>query len=207
MGCMEWAPSERSAGSNYHFMVSAVAPRPIAWITSVGAEDGPAPGVVNLAPFSWFQAICADPPMVMVAFADRDGELKDTARNIIDNGEFVINAVTQQLGETMVATSIEADPDVSEASLVDVEMVPSRVVAPPRVATSPFHLECRLVEHKHYGNEKGTTVVIGEVVHVHADDAVLDARGNIDNRKVPLLARLGGAMYVASKELFELRRP
>ncbi len=202
---MEWSPADRSPGKNYHFMVSAVAPRPIAWVSTVAGPAAPTPEVVNLAPFSWFQAICADPPMVMIAFSDRDGGLKDTCRNILETGEFVVNAVTQDLAATMVGTSADLPPEASEAE--GIAMAPSRVVAPPRVAASPFHLECRLVEHHRYGDTSPTTVIIGEVVHIHADDEVLDERGNIDNAKVPLVARLGGIRYVVAKDLVEIARP
>ncbi len=204
---MDWSPSDRSPGRNYHFMVSAVAPRPIAWVTTVAAPDAAAPGVVNLAPFSWYQAICADPPMVMIAFADKDGAPKDTLRNIVATKEFTLNAVTPPLGEVMVASSASYPAEVSEPEELGIELEPSRVVAPPRVAQSPFHLECRLVETHRYGATEKTTVVVGEVVHVHANDDVLDERGNIDNERLPLLARLGGSRYVATNDLFELRRP
>ncbi len=199
--CMEWSPAERSPGRNYHFMVSAVAPRPIAWVTTLHGDT------VNLAPFSWFQSVCADPPMVMLAFADRHGELKDTCRNILEGKEFVINAVTEELAAQMVATSGDLPPTASEAEAAGVALAPSVAVGPPRVPASPFHLECRYVEHHRYGDKEPTTVIIAEVVHIHADDAVLDERGNIDNAKVPLLARLGGSHYVVTKELVQHRRP
>lgn len=198
---MEWSPAERSPGRNYHFMVSAVAPRPIAWVTTM---DGP---VVNVAPFSWFQSICADPPLLMIAFADRDGGLKDTCRNIIGTGEFTLNAATEELAETMVATSGDYPRGTSEAEALGIGLVPAAAVAPPRIAASPYHLECRLVENRRWGAEKGTTVVIGEVVHIHARDEVLDERGNIDNRAVPLMARLGGNLYTATDRLRAIDRP
>lgn len=198
---MEWSPAERSPGRNYHFMVSAVAPRPIAWVTTMHGD------AVNLAPFSWFQSVCADPPLIMLAFADRKGELKDTCRNILESKEFVINAVTADLADAMVASSSDLPRTTSEAELGGVALAPSTAVAPPRVAASPFHLECRYVEHHRYGETEATTVIIGEVVHIHADDAVLDERGNIDNAKVPLLARLGGVHYVVTKDLVQIRRP
>ncbi len=204
---MDWSPSERSPGKNYHFMVSAVAPRPIAWVTSVAGPDADCPGLVNLAPFSWFQAICADPPMVMLALADRDGQPKDTLRNIQATQEFTISAVTRALAEGMVASSGNYPATVSEPDELGIELQPSKQVAPPRVARSPYHLECRLVETHRYGDTEKTTVIIGEVVHIHADENVLDTRGNIDNERVPLLARLGGAKYIAATAPFELRRP
>lgn len=199
---MDWSPSERSPARNYHFMVSAVAPRPIAWVTTVSKT-----GVVNLAPFSWFQSVCADPPMVMIAFADRDGGPKDTLRNVLETGEFTLNAATRDLASEVVASSADFPADVSEPDQLGIDMVRAAAVAPPRVAASPFHMECRLVEHHRYGQTNPTTVIVGEVVHIHADDDVLDARGNIDNARVPLLARLGGAHYLATTDLFDVPRP
>lgn len=198
---MDWSPSERSAGANYHFMVSAVAPRPIAWVTTRSRA-----GVVNAAPFSWFQAICADPPMVMLAIGDRE-PAKDTLRNVEATREFVVNAATREQAEAVVQSSAEYAAEASEVDALGLETVPGHEVAPPRLAAAPFHLECRLVETRHYGRQKGSTLVIGEVVHVHADDGVLDARGNVDPAKVRFLARLGGRNYTSVDDVFELERP
>lgn len=203
---MEWDPSDRSATANYFFLTSAVAPRPIAWVTT----QGPDGGVVNVAPFSWFQTVCADPPTVMIAIGDRKGgDPKDTLRNIQATGEFVVNAATRDTVDAMVATSGDLPPDVSEAEAVGLSLVPSRAVAPPRIAESPVHLECRLLETHRYGGggDAGTTVVVGQVVHCAADDDVLDDRGNVDPHKATWVARLGGAWYTAATDLFQHRRP
>lgn len=203
---MEWDPADRSAGANYFFLTSTVAPRPIAWVTT----KDPQTGVVNAAPFSWFQTACADPPLVMIAFGDRkDGSPKDTLRNIQASGEFVVNAATRATLDAMVATSGDVPSDVSEPDLLGLDLTPSHAVAAPRLAASPVHLECRLVESHRYGanGDAPTTVVVGRVVHCAADDDVLDERGNVDPRKVTWVARLGGAWYTAATDLFEHRRP
>jgi flavin reductase (DIM6/NTAB) family NADH-FMN oxidoreductase RutF len=178
-----------------------VAPRPIAWVTTK------ADGVVNAAPFSWYQSVCADPPIVALAIADQDGHLKDTARNILITGEFVINAVTAELAQTMVATSATYAPTQSEIEALSIATTPSAVVAPPRIAASPFHLECRLHSQQRLGREHATTLILGEVVHIAVDDAVLDARGNIDITRCPLVARLGGRQYLNASNVYELERP
>jgi flavin reductase (DIM6/NTAB) family NADH-FMN oxidoreductase RutF len=198
---VETDASAWSASRMYHFLVSAVAPRPIAWVTTK------ADGVVNAAPFSWYQSVCADPPIVALAIADQDGHLKDTARNILITGEFVINAVTAELAQTMVATSATYAPTQSEIEALSIATTPSAVVAPPRIAASPFHLECRLHSQQRLGREHATTLILGEVVHIAVDDAVLDARGNIDITRCPLVARLGGRQYLNASNVYELERP
>lgn len=201
---VELDPATRESRLNYHFLTSAVMPRPIAWVTTVD----PASGLVNAAPFSWFQAVCSDPPMVMLAIQRRsDGSLKDTVRNIRATQDFVVNVSPKALAKEMVQTSGDYPPDVPELPEVGLETVPSRKVRSPRIAASPVHLECRLRQEIPLGNEGGTSLLLGEVVHIAADDAVLDARGNVDPAKLTLMARLGGAEYVDTERFFTLRRP
>ena len=201
---MELDPATRESRLNYHFLTSAVMPRPIAWVTTVD----PATGVVNAAPFSWFQAVCADPPMVMLAIQRRgDGTLKDTVRNIRATKEFVVNVSPKGLAKEMVQTSGEYGPDVAELEAVGLATAPARKVQPPRIAASPVHLECRLHQEIPLGGQGGTSLLLGEVVHFAADDAVLDARGNVDPAKLTLVARLGGSEYVDTERFFTIKRP
>ncbi|MES2155631.1 MAG: flavin reductase family protein [bacterium] len=200
---MEWDPARRDAKANYRFLVTAVAPRPIAWVTTV---DGA--GVVNAAPFSWFNTICPDPPMVMLAVGHRpDGSPKDTVRNIRHTGEFVVNVVTRDLAEPMVASSADYAPGQSEVEALHLATAPSRVVRPPRLAASPVHLECRLERILPIGRNDNHMLVLGAVVHIACDDAVLDARGNVDPAKVTLVGRWGGANYVATEHAFQVPWP
>ncbi|MHB1262518.1 MAG: flavin reductase family protein [Thermoplasmatota archaeon] len=201
---MEVDPKTRETRVNYHFLTSAVMPRPIAWVTTLD----PVTGVLNAAPFSWFQAVCADPPMVMLAIQRRaDGSPKDTTRNILASGEFVVNVSPKALAEAMVKSSGEYPPEVSEVEALGLRTTPSKAVNPPRLADSPVHLECRLHREIPLGNAGGTSLLIGEVVHLAADDAVLDARGNVDPSKLVLVARLGGQEYVDTERFFTMRRP
>ena len=201
---MEAGTRDRSAKENYFFLTSAVCPRPIAWVTSVDPETG----VVNAAPFSWFQAVCADPPLVMLSIADRaDGGPKDTLRNIQAGAGFVINIATREAAEPLVASSGDFPPEASEVEAVGLRTEPAAAVEAPRLAESPVHLECRLHEARRYGVSAPVTLVLAEVVHVHADDAVLDARGNVDPTRVRFLARLGGQAYASVDEVFEIPRP
>lgn len=197
---MEWSPADRSPAAHYHFLTSAVAPRPIAWVTTVGAD-----GTVNCAPFSYFQAVCSDPPMVMLSLSDRPGGgPKDTLGNIQATGEFVVHVAPAGEAERVVQTAAPYPTGTSEVEAAGLETVPSSVVRPPRLAASPVAMECRLVETRRFGERLPVTVVFGEVVRFHALDAVLDDRGNVRPGAVAFLARLGGHHYVAVRDTFEV---
>jgi flavin reductase (DIM6/NTAB) family NADH-FMN oxidoreductase RutF len=198
---MEWNPRERSAKENYHFLTSAVAPRPIAWVTTV---DGA--GRVNAAPFSWFNTVCAEPPMVLLAIGSRpDGSPKDTLRNIQERGEFVVNVVTRELAEAMVASAADYAPTESEVLALGLQTGPSSTVAPPRLAGSPVHFEC--VRHDVITLSAGNWLVLGRIQHVAASDDVLDARGNVDPTRVNFVGRMGGANYADTASRFTVPWP
>ena len=180
-------------------------PRPIAWVTTVDAE-----GRVNLAPFSFFNAFGANPPVVVFSpTLRRDGSKKDTLLNLEASREFVLNAAVEALAEQMNATSKELPPGESEVELRRAELTaPSIKVRPPRVAESPVHLECKVRQIIPIGDGPiAANLVIGEVLLIHIDDAVLDATGRVDPRKLRTIARLGGNYYCRSTDLFEMRRP
>lgn len=217
---MEWDAGARGDKTDYHFLLSAVAPRPIAWVTT----KDPATGVVNAAPFSWFQAICGRPPMVMVSVGARpDGTDKDTLRNLRAAKECVVNIATAGAAEAVVASSASYPPERSETEELGLRLLDSVVVDVPRLADSPVHLECRLVETHHYGGNRGardagggrddgssdggSTVAVLEVVHFGADDDLLDERGNVIPTKAAFLARLGGRDYTAVRDVFQMERP
>lgn len=200
---MEWNPETRPAKENYRFLTSAVAPRPIAWVTTMSPA-----GVVNAAPFSWFNSVCPDPPMVMLSIGSRaDGSPKDTYRNIRDTKEFVVNAVTREAADAMVATSADYAPDESEVAALGLATVPSRAVRPPRLAASPVHLECVLDREVVLGRGGDHHLVLGRIVHIAADDGVLDAKGNVDPAKATFVARMGGANYTDTSTRFQMAWP
>jgi flavin reductase (DIM6/NTAB) family NADH-FMN oxidoreductase RutF len=190
--------------SVYQALVGVVNPRPIAWVTSVDAE-----GRVNLAPFSFFNAFGANPPVVIFSPTNRrDGSKKDTLLNLQAVPEFVLNAVVEDLAAPMNATAKELPRGQSEADFADMELVPSTKVRPPRVAASPVHLECRVRQIIPIGEGPiAANLVIGEVLLMHIDDAVLDPSGRVDPRKLRTIARLGGDFYCRSTDLFEMVRP
>ena len=201
---MEADPATRSHGANYHFLTSAVMPRPIAWVTTLD----PATGVVNAAPFSWFNAVCAEPPMLMLAIQRRsDGAPKDTLRNLRATGECVVNVAPKALAREMVRTSGDYPPEVSEVLEAGLATAPSAKVRPPRLAGSPVHFECRLHQEIPLGPAQATSLVLLEAVHLAADDGVLDARGNVDPARLTLVARMGGAEYLDTERHFTMQRP
>jgi flavin reductase (DIM6/NTAB) family NADH-FMN oxidoreductase RutF len=188
----------------YQTLVGVVTPRPIAWVTTVDAE-----GRVNLAPFSFFNAFGANPPVVVFSpTLNRRSEKKDTLRNVEATGQFVLNAATAALAEKVNLSSKELPPGESEIELTGLTTVPSVKVRPPRIAESPAHMECVVRQIVPIGTGPiAANLVIGEVVLIHVDDAVLDAGGRPDPRKLRTIARLGGDYYCHTSDLFEQKRP
>jgi flavin reductase (DIM6/NTAB) family NADH-FMN oxidoreductase RutF len=184
-----------------------VAPRPIGWITTLD-EDG----VVNLAPYSFFNALADSPPIVFFApnGRSRASGLKDSQHNAETTGEFVCNLATWDLREAMNKTSAPVARAVDEAALADLEMVPSRLVAPPRVKASPIHMECRYLETIELPSddpEAGNFLVLGQVVAFHIDESVLNEKGLVDVTRYQPLARLGYMDYAVVREVFSMDRP
>jgi flavin reductase (DIM6/NTAB) family NADH-FMN oxidoreductase RutF len=188
----------------YRMLVDVVTPRPIAWVTSVDIE-----GRVNLAPFSFFNAFGANPPVVVFSpTLRRDGSKKDTLRNVEATGEFVLNAAVEALAEQVNRSSSELPYGQSEVELTGLRLRPSWKVRPPRLAESPTHLECKVLQIVPIGRGPiAANLVIGEVVVIHVDDGVLDARGRVDPRKLRTIARLGGDDYCRTSDLFQMKRP
>jgi len=183
-----------------------VLPRPIGWISTL--DEG---GRVNLAPFSFFNAVAYTPPQVMFATtaAHYEGGHKDSMRNALASGEFVANLATYSLREAVNLTSTPAPRGVDELGLAGLTAVPSRLVAPPRVAESPVQLECRVVSSIELPTGDAAdpnTVVFGEVVGVHiADDVIVD--GLVDVRLLRPIGRLGYREYVDVTDSFAMTRP
>ena len=201
---MHLEPTAHNVLDVYHTLVGVVTPRPIAWVTTVSPT-----GTVNLAPFSFFNTFGANPPVVVFSPTNkRDGSKKDTLRNVEATGEFVVNASVASLAETINLTSRELPPDHSEVELAGLQTTPSVKVKPPRVTESPVALECKVMQIVPIGNGAiSANLVIGEVVMMHVDDAVLDENGRPDPRKLKTVARLGGDYWCHTADLFELKRP
>ncbi len=191
-------PALHSTGDNYKLLTNLVVPRPIAWVTSVSES-----GVVNLAPFSFFNAVGAEPLFVVISVGRRDdGEPKDTARNISTGRDFVVNLVTEELLGAMNVSSVELPPDESELVAAGVHAAPSERVAAPRLAEALVSLECRLHQAIALG---ANTLFIGEVVMFHVADHLVDARLRVKGFEP--LGRLGSpSVYCRTGDRFERAR-
>lgn len=186
--------------SLYRTLTSAVVPRPVGWISTTDSD-----GVDNLAPYSFFNVAGIDPPVLMyVPGRTRAGELKDSARNVIETGEFVHNVVDRGLAEAMNETSATLPAEESEFDHADVECEPAERVAPPRVAEAPVAFECELYDTVEIGL---STVVLGEVVLVHADESVVTEAGKLDVERIETVGRLAGSWYAETDDRFRMERP
>ena len=198
----------KALGLSFNPFKAVVAPRPIGWITTVSKT-----GVVNLAPYSFFNAVSSDPPIVFYGANgthDADGGEKDSLRNVRETGEFVCNLVTWELRTQMNDTSTPAPPGIDEMEVVGLKRLPSRLVKPPRVAVSPAHLECKLHQLVELPPDprtgKRNVMVLGLVVGVHIDDAFI-TNGRFDTARAQPVARLGYYDFAVVTEAFEMKRP
>jgi flavin reductase (DIM6/NTAB) family NADH-FMN oxidoreductase RutF len=194
--------SQVSATDRYRLMASAITPRPIAWVTSQSAS-----GARNAAPYSFFNMMGANPPIVVIGMMRRaDGTHKDSAANVLATGEFVVNLVSEADAPAMNLTCIDAPPGIDEIALADLATTPSLAIAPPRIASAPVAMECRVYQTEEIGT---TTLVIGQVLHFHVQDRFYDpASRRIDTPVMHLVGRVhGSGFYARGTDLFELQRP
>ncbi len=188
----------------YPWLINAINPRPIAWVSTISAA-----GHTNLAPFSFFQGVCASPPTVLFTGAvDRHGKKKDSVINVEQVPEFVINVVPYALRESMNATAAPLPHGESEFDHFKIATAPSLKVRPPRVAAAPVSFECRLERIVNIGTGPlSANVVFGTVVCMHVSEQVLGADGQIDPRLLDTIGRMGGDYYTRTTELFTIPRP
>lgn len=186
----------------YQLLTSAVIPRPIGFISSISST-----GVINLAPFSFFNAVCGEPPMVLFTAANRV-PAKDTLINVTETLEFVANIVNEEIAQQMNATAADFPYGINEFEISGLTAVASDVVRPPRVLESPVNMECK-VRHIIQVSDKpaGGTVVIGEVIRFHVRDSIIDKNMFIDPDKLNPVARVGGPSYSRIRDRFDLIRP
>lgn len=180
-----------------------IAPRPIAWVSSLSAD-----GAANLAPFSFFGAFSFDPPAIGIGPGSRDGANKDSLRNIKSTGEFVVNLVNRKLAEVANACSGEFAPEVDEWDVVGVTGLPSQVVAPMRVAEAPAALECRVMQVLELGapDRASNNLVVAWIVAIHVRDEVIDGYAPLP-AELDLVARMGGDEWCTTRDRFTLPRP
>jgi flavin reductase (DIM6/NTAB) family NADH-FMN oxidoreductase RutF len=202
---MEIDPTTISYKSVYKIMTGSILPRPIGWISSIDSSGRP-----NLAPFSFFNAVCSNPPTVLFCSSIRgsDGKTKDTLNNVRATNEFVVNIVTEELLQAMNASSIEAPPDFDEFNYAGLSLAPSVMIKPPRVKESPIHYECRVKQIIDISDQPGgASIVIGSIIHIHVDDGVMFGENKIDLTALKPIGRLMGSGYCRVTDIIEIERP
>jgi flavin reductase (DIM6/NTAB) family NADH-FMN oxidoreductase RutF len=204
---LRFDPKETSIPHFHHLMLGAIAPRPIAFASTIDREGRP-----NLSPFSFFNAFGANPPIVVFSPSrrGRDNTTKHTYDNIKEVPEVVINAVTYQMAQKMSDSSADFPKGVNEFEMVGFTMQPSDLVRPFRVKESPVQFECKVLQTIETGDGNAAgNLVICEILRIHVNPEVMDAKGRIDPHKIDLVGRLGGEYYVraSGEALFELAKP
>jgi flavin reductase (DIM6/NTAB) family NADH-FMN oxidoreductase RutF len=203
------SPSELEHKDLYGLLLNSVAPRPIAWVSTVSASGQP-----NLAPFSFFNVVSVNPPLLGFSPGLRHsrlgasrGEAKDTLQNIRETKEFVVNVVTYELAEAMNLTSGEYDASVNEFEVAKLRPEASSVVRAPRVAESPVSFECKLHQIIDFSTAPTSgSLVLGEIVSIHIQDANLK-EGKLERNSLDLIGRMGGLQYTRTTQRFEMVRP
>jgi flavin reductase (DIM6/NTAB) family NADH-FMN oxidoreductase RutF len=199
----EFDTSAKEPLSIYKLIIGSVVPRPIAFVSSVSPE-----GVANLAPFSFFNAVCNHPPTILFSVVDRKGEKKDTVRNVEAHPEFIVHIVSEAIAEKMNVTCGDYGAHVSEFVEAGFTAVPGTRVRVPRVAEAQVAMECRLTRIVDVGvPPDGAHVVFGEVIHWHVQDGLLDSRERVDADKLRAVGRMGGIEYTRTRDRFSLDRP
>lgn len=198
---MEIRLEELDRSRRYKLLIGLVYPRPIALVSTINAN-----GVLNAAPFSFFNVVADDPPLVLLSFNRRsDGSLKDTVKNIRRAGEFVVNLVDEAIANGMVLAGQELPETHSEFTAADFHPLPSMRVKPPRIREAPASLECRLFHRLEIGPAR--EIVLGEIVYAHVRDDVVDpATWRIRENYRPI-GRLYGDRYCTTRQRFDLPGP
>lgn len=201
---MQFVMAELPVRQRYKILVSTVTPRPIAWVTTLGVN-----GVVNAAPYSFFNAMGDDPPLLVLGLLKdaKTGGDKDTATNIIETGEFVVNLVSEHDAERMNLSCADTPRDVSEIEYAGIATTPASVVKPPLIATAPASFECRTRQIVEIGPRQ--VIAIGEVLVAHVQDEFVADRERlrIDTPAMKLIGRMhGSGTYVRNSDTFTMER-
>ena len=196
-------PKDQSERENYKLMIGTIIPRPIAFVTTQSKD-----GTLNGAPFSYFNIVSSNPPMISVSIQRNNGNMKDTARNIYDTKEFVVHIVDPENVEKVNATAATLAPDESEIELAGLTPVQSEIVKVPGVKESKVRFECKLVQAVTLGGNgetPGCDLIIGEIVLFHLDEKIYD-NTYINERALNAVSRLAGNNYAKIGDIFPLER-
>ncbi|MET3729605.1 flavin reductase (DIM6/NTAB) family NADH-FMN oxidoreductase RutF [Fictibacillus halophilus] len=197
-------PQDLSIKENYKFLTGSIIPRPIAFVTTLSSE-----GVLNAAPFSYFNALTSNPPLIAISIGRKDGIQKDTSRNAEELGEFVVHIPDETYIEAVNLTAANLEPDQSEVELANLTKAQSVKVDVPGIAESKIRMECVVEQIIPLGgtpDKPSTDLLIGRVVHYHISDELYQD-GRIDADKLRPVGRLAGSNYVKLGETFSLERP
>ena len=199
-------PNEVSTAKLHSYLLSAVAPRPIAFASTIDAKGNP-----NLSPFSFFNVFSANPPILIFSPARRvrDNTTKHTLQNVLEVKQVVINVVSYSMVHQMSLSSTDYPKDVNEFEKAGFTMLKSDLIKPYRVAESPVQMECKVTEVIKLGDQGGAgNLVVCEVLKIHIDSEILDKEGAIDQHKLDLVSRAGGSFYSRAKDgFFEIPKP
>lgn len=193
-------PDDLDASTLYKLLTGIVVPRPIAWVTSLGSN-----GVVNLAPFSCFTFVSPKPPMIGVSVGTRDGTIKDTARNILANGEFTVNIADETMIDAVHRSAEPYPPDVSEAELLGLGFRTSERVVTPYLAETPISMEC-LLDRSITCGSVGSQFIIGEIVAFHIREG-LCVDWMIDTARLRPACRIAGPNYATLGKVITCELP
>lgn len=194
-------PTDLEPRDAYRLLISAVVPRPIGWASTLGAN-----GTLNIAPFSFFNAVSNMPLTVMISVGQRQGQPKDTLRNARETGEYVINIVDEDLAAAMNITSGEWAYEVNEFDRAGLATAASFDVKPPRVAAAPVALECKVTQIVPV-QDTTYTLILGRVLRFHIRSGLLRPNGTIEAALLKPVARLSGDEYATLGRVFEMKRP
>ncbi|WP_182007475.1 flavin reductase family protein [Priestia aryabhattai] len=196
-------PSNNTERENYKFLIGSIIPRPIAFVTTLSKD-----GTLNGAPFSYFNIVSSNPPMISLAIQRKEGKQKDTTRNIIDLEEFVVHIVDEENVEKVNITAANLPPEQSEIELAKLNPINSEKISVPGIKEAKIRMECILEHVIALGDDEspGSDLIIGKVVQFHIKDALYE-KGRIDHEGLGAVSRLAGNNYAKIGEVFSIERP
>lgn len=196
-------PGSMSERENYKFLIGSIIPRPIAFVTTTSKD-----GILNGAPFSYFNIVSSNPPMISLSIQRSEGKQKDTARNIIESKQFVVHIVDEQNVEKINKTAASLAPNQSEIELANLTPVESVKISVPGVKEAKIRMECSLEHSLELGgsDSPGCDLIIGKVVQFHIEQDIYK-NGRIDPSGLAAVSRLAGDNYAKIGEIFEVKRP
>jgi len=196
-------PASLSERENYKFLIGSIIPRPIAFVTTISKDN-----LLNGAPFSYFNIVSSNPPMISLSIQRSSGRQKDTARNIIESKQFVVHIVDEQNVEKINKTAANLPPTQSEIELANLTPVGSVKISVPGVKEAKIRMECSLEHHLELGgsDSPGCDLIIGKVIQFHIESDIYE-NGRIDPRGLAAVSRLAGTNYAKIGEIFEIERP